>query len=644
MDEDFVFKISLVLLCISLLLSIIVLFLIVWLAQIHHQVDSISKGWIVYCRLTPNQKTPATTQNQPEAQDTYSPLPLVFFNQQAADSDIVNSWKNINRAFAYASVRSDVDIPRPKTEGTDFALHVENSKSDDDSKTQEQTIRISDVPVTSYLQIVDNSSPIVAISTSECPIKDVKQGKRRIHISVGSADDDDDNYPERLEDCTQSELETTPLVYDEDSVSDDLKICCKIEANEQHVSLKKNDTSGTTKGSDTDRTEGFSVVSSEENREESAEFCIELHNVTSTKFDEQCIGKSSQEIETDNNANGRVLDGTKLANNTHSDESFALSEDSKKGTPFPGDESEQFISTKTRSKGKRCRKKKSVTDGINSNGKNGSEIRKRMAPLDNVNEDKSGVSSTQCIEQMGKTGRNSATDFQQTEQHTGEKVKSGAFSDNDEYQIVSYVDQCAVNDVATNVPLTQDYYAGSVSESDEKMKPEDYATNEDATERNGSPGIVSQLRDLLKRKSLTDSANSVDGGNKITVEDDTTESFSKDDYLTVVQENEAHEKYASEEYYSTATDLDDRQSPAEQIYSHVDESNDDLYCEIPVGAKPGVICVNHDDNKNVGDGFCDKVPIYANVGPQHGTVMSNGSHAFQNEYEFAIYSNDTIDV
>ena len=626
MDEDFVFKVSLVLLCISLLLFIIVLSLIVWLARIHHQVDSISKGWSVYCRLTPEQKTPTTTGNQQENQDTCSPLPLVFFNRQAAGSDIVNSWKHINRAFAYASVRSDVDGPRPKTEGTDAVLQVEGNKADDDTKTHEQTVQVSDVPVASYLQIVGGSSPIVAISTSECPIKDVKQDKRRIHISVSSADDDnDDNNQEPLEDCAQAELETMRLVDEEDLGSE--------ETNEQHISLKKNDILEATKGTDTARSER--VVSIEENREESAELCIELHNVTKTKFDEQCNGKSFQEMETGNKVNGRIMDDTKLSNEndhgyvtiTHSDELRGLSEDSKKTMPCPGGESELVISTKPKPKGKRRRKKKSVTDGIHSDERNTAETQEGVAPLDNVNENKSGFLSTQCVEQMGKTRRSSATDFQQTQQHSEEKVKSSAISDNDDNQIVSYVDQFVVNSVGTNAPLTEEYHDRSVLKSDVNMKLEggkqekyndDCATNEDATERNGSPGIVSQLRDLLKRTSLTDSAHSVDNENKITVQTDATGSFSKDDYLTVVQENV---KYAGEDYYSTATDLEDPQSTAEQIYSHVDEDNDDLYCEIPAASQPvGVIYVNHDGNQNVGTKFSNKVPIYANVGLQHGTT------------------------
>jgi len=57
-----------------------------------------------------------------------------------------------------------------------------------------------------------------------------------------------------------------------------------------------------------------------------------------------------------------------------------------------------------------------------------------------------------------------------------------------------------------------------------------------------------------------------------------------------------------------------------------------------------VIYVNHDDNQYVGDEFSDKVPIYANIGLPHGTTMFYGNDALQSEYEFAIYSNDAIDV
>lgn len=425
MDEDFIFNVSLVLLCFSLLLSIIVLFLIFWLAKIHHQVDSISNAWSVYCRLTPNQKKATTTENQPEDQDTCSPLPLVFFNQQAAGSDTVNSWKHINRAFAYASVRSDVDSPLPKTEETHVASQVEDNKPDEDCKTQKEIVQISDVPATSYLQIVDNHSSIVAISTNECPAKDVKHGIRKIHVSVSSADEDD-NYTKPLEDCTQVELETMRFVNEEDFVS-----CSKNQANGQHISFNINNHSGVTEGSDTDKSE--STVWMEENREESPEFCNELHNLTNTECDEQNNEKSSQEMETENKADGRIMDGTKLPNENdhgyvavfHSDESLALPEDSKKAMPCPGGESERVTCTKTRPKGKRRRKKKSFTDGINSDGKNGSETRKggtemqkEVVLLDDVNEDKSGFLSTQSVVQMEKTGLGSAIDFQQTQQHS----------------------------------------------------------------------------------------------------------------------------------------------------------------------------------------------------------------------------------
>lgn len=626
MDEDFVFKVSLVLLCFSLLLSIIVLFLIFWLAKIHHQVDSISNAWSVYCRLTPNQKKATTTENQPEDQDTCSPLPLVFFNQQAAGSDTVNSWKHINRAFAYASVRSDVDSPLPKTEETHVASQVEDNKPDEDCKTQKEIVQISDVPATSYLQIVDNHSSIVAISTNECPAKDVKHGIRKIHVSVSSADEDD-NYTKPLKDCTQVELETMRFVNEEDFVS-----CSKNQANGQHISFNINNHSGVTEGSDTDKSE--STVWMEENREESPEFCNELHNLTSTECDEQNNEKSSQEMETENKADGRIMDGTKLPNENdhgyvavfHSDESLALPEDSKKAMPCPGGESERVTYTKTRPKGKRRRKKKSFTDGIHSDGKNGSETRKGgtemqkgVVPLDDVNEDKSGFLSTQSVEQMEKTGLGSAIDFQQTQQHSGEKVKGSGYSDYEESNDSGY--QIVVKNVGTNVSLPHQYHAASISESDGKVKPEDgkqekynddYATNECATERNGSSGIVSQLRDLFEMKLLTDSAHSVDRESKITVEAGTTESFSKDGYISVMQENVVPEKYAVEEYCSTATDLEDRQSTAEQIYSHVDDKNDDLYCEIPSAAQPGLIYVNHDDNQNVGDGYSDEFAIYSN--------------------------------
>ncbi|KAJ7393595.1 hypothetical protein OS493_006580 [Desmophyllum pertusum] len=106
MDEDFVYKVSVVLLCFLCLLWVLVMFLIFWLGKIHHRVDSISKGWNAYCILASHEP-------------------------QAVDSETNSDWKHMNRAFAYGPNHSDEDEPCPNLEETASVSQGEDRTSVD---------------------------------------------------------------------------------------------------------------------------------------------------------------------------------------------------------------------------------------------------------------------------------------------------------------------------------------------------------------------------------------------------------------------------------------------------------------------------------------------------------------------------------
>lgn len=589
MDEDFVFKVSLVLFSLALLLWIIVLLLIFWLGKIHHRVDSISKGWSVYCRLASLEEPPVNKDGQLESLS--SPLPLVIFNQQAVYSNNANSWRNaVNRAFAYASVRSDVVAPRSSADDTASALQGEDKTSVGGAKTQEQTV--PDVPVTSYLQIIDHNPTTVAVSSSEYPAKDAKKDKKRIYISVSSVDDDVDKNMEQFEDSTQMELKPLRLNDVEGLASDEnADVSFKSEANTQQSSSKANDISEAEKTPEVDKRE--CVVLMEGRREQAASVSAVQLNVTSSQSDEQQNKQESQEVVKNNaNANSEIVDGEKQPSQYNHlvsslEKSPALSEANGKAIPRHGSESEHSIPIEIRQKAKVRRKKKKRTGGTHSDGTNKDERHK--SPLDNVTEEKSGYLLTQDVEQLEKTGSNGVPHFQQTQQTSGEQFKSGGVS-----------------------------------------------KNEDQTEetgRNGSSSIVLQLRNLLQKK-FDDSAQCV-----------VREVKSTDGHEKAAQENEAREKYAVRENDAKTTDLDQGHgTTTKQIYANVDDGNDDLYCEIPAFVQRDVIYANRDNSQNVGNDFSHNCPIYANIDVQHGIVTYDGNATLGNDHGFAIYSNDIIDV
>lgn len=588
MDEDFIFKVPLVLFCLALLLWIIVLLLIFWLGKIHQQVDSISKGWSIYCKLASCEESPVTKDHQPECLS--SPLPLVFFNQQAAYSNNANFWRDVNRAFAYASVRSDVVARRSSADDTASALPGEDKISVDGAKTQEQTI--PDVPVASYLQIIDHNPTIVAVSSSEHPAKDAKGDKRRIYISVSSVDDDADNNMEHFKDSAQIELKSLRLNDAEGLASDEnASISFKSEANTQQSSSKANDISEAEKTPEVDKPE--CVVLMEGRREPEASVSAVQLNVISSQSDEQKNKQESSEVEKNKaKANSEIVDGEKQPSQydhvvSSPQKSPALSETTGKAISRHGSESEQFIPIEIQPKGKVRRKKKKRTSGTHSDATNKAEGHK--SPLNNVTEEKSGYLFTQDVEQLEKTGSNGVSHFQQTQQTAVEQFKSAGVSKNE------------------------------------------YETEE--TGRNGSSSIVLQLRNLLEQK-FNDPARCV-----------VREIKSTDGREKAAQENEAREKYVVKVNDAKTTDLDQGHgTTTEQIYANVDNSNDDLYCEIPAFVQPDVIYANQYNSQNVGNDYSPNCPIYANIDVRHGIVTYNGNATLENDHGFAIYNNDIIDV
>lgn len=165
-DEDFVFQVSLVLLCFFSSLLLLILFLIVWLGKIQHRVASISKN-------------------------TCS-LPLVISNKKApADSNKRNSCNHFTGAVAYGPLGFDGDEPRSDLQETSFVSSVtqgEDGKSDHDSNTQEKTIS-SDIEDAAYHQNVDDSST-TQHSSCDHPERYVTNGKlRRMYMSLKSTKD-----------------------------------------------------------------------------------------------------------------------------------------------------------------------------------------------------------------------------------------------------------------------------------------------------------------------------------------------------------------------------------------------------------------------------------------------------------------------
>ncbi|KAJ7393594.1 hypothetical protein OS493_006579 [Desmophyllum pertusum] len=522
--------------------------------------------------------------------------------------------------------------------------------------TQKQTI--PDVPVaSSYLQIVDDNSTILAISSSKHPAKDAKdQVKGRIYITLSSPENAD---PEALEDSA-------------DPMQDNGNICGKNEPNTQQVNSKENRISEGAKKSFVDKPE--CVVLIDENREQSGEFYTEVPILMNSQCHEQQNGRTSQDVDK-NKENGGITDGKKLPNENdhgctavfHSEESSALSAGTEKVIPRHGDESERVFPIQIRPIVKRRRKKKRST-GIHSDGKNKAD--KRVSPQDNV--------STQSVEKLDKTGPDNVTDFKQTKSNG---ISNNEDKDDDEYQIVNYAEHVA-NKAGTDVPVTPEYHAGvtsenqagvtpeyhagvspenqagvtpkyaeAISESGTKIKPGDqdkyiydYAAPQGVTDRRSSD-IVSQLRTYLQeRMRETQHVNRV---KKTTAGPEVTKSYSEDTYLTVGQENEAHAKEAGQENHPTTTEQDRLNTTTEPIYANINDINAN-YCQTHAGADahPEVTYVNQGNIQNGRDEYSDSFPIYANISEVlHRSTMCNGNAALRNEHRFPNYdNNDVIDV
>ena len=177
-NEDFVFKLSVVLLCLLSLLWIFVLFLFVWLRKIHQRVDRASKEWSVYSKLALD-----VTPNSPESEKTYW-LPLVISNKRAVNSDSSESWKNINRTFAYA--QEDHEGKRRSLE-VNSAAQEEDEKTVDGSNSPGELLR-ADSEDTSDIKIVDDG-PASLIIAGEQP--EEKHGRRRVFMTLKSREENE---------------------------------------------------------------------------------------------------------------------------------------------------------------------------------------------------------------------------------------------------------------------------------------------------------------------------------------------------------------------------------------------------------------------------------------------------------------------
>lgn len=149
-NEDFVFILSVVLLCLLFFQWIFVAFLFLWLRKIHLQATQAYKERNIFSKLNfAGLKQTATVENMTKGKSTYS-IPLVISNKRAtsenADTDKSPNWKNIDRTFAYAeadlvedgatgssTVEGEEDknlIARSKTQGKEKLIHDKKDASD----------------------------------------------------------------------------------------------------------------------------------------------------------------------------------------------------------------------------------------------------------------------------------------------------------------------------------------------------------------------------------------------------------------------------------------------------------------------------------------------------------------------------------
>ena len=228
-NADFIFKVSVILLCFLSLLLFFVLLLVLWLRKIQKRVDRVCKEWIVYSKVAVDI-IPPEAENLPEMKNGFS-FPLVISNKRAVNCETTKSWENINRTFAYAQAHHEEDEGQPDLEGMPVAQGEDQTSEVDGSTSREAAL--PKVPKDTPCVKIAEDSPSVLFLSGEYP--DEKHGDRRIFTTLhGHAVceeptpakkeyslvliDADNTSPENKEDSLSKEnniLETEEKSFDE---------------------------------------------------------------------------------------------------------------------------------------------------------------------------------------------------------------------------------------------------------------------------------------------------------------------------------------------------------------------------------------------------------------------------------------------
>lgn len=134
-NEDFVFQLSVLLLCLLFTQWIFVALLFIWLRKICQRADQVYKEWNVYSKLNLDVKQTGT-ESSTEAKNTYS-IPLVIANRRAVNSETKKAptLLKIDRTFAYTQADDEAveqpsltRTPAAEGEAEDVALNSSSNK------------------------------------------------------------------------------------------------------------------------------------------------------------------------------------------------------------------------------------------------------------------------------------------------------------------------------------------------------------------------------------------------------------------------------------------------------------------------------------------------------------------------------------
>lgn len=131
-NEDFVFQLSVLLLCLLFTQWIFVALLFIWLRKICQRADQVYNEWNVYSKLNLDLKQTGT-ETSTEAKNPYS-IPLVIANRRAGNSETnkAQTLLNIDRTFAYTQAdlydQSLTRTPAAEDEAEDVALNSSSNK------------------------------------------------------------------------------------------------------------------------------------------------------------------------------------------------------------------------------------------------------------------------------------------------------------------------------------------------------------------------------------------------------------------------------------------------------------------------------------------------------------------------------------